>query len=290
MTFYQTGIVFALTALVCWGFGDFFIQKTVRTLSSSKALFFIGIIGTIALFPFVVNEISALDGSSLIFLTLIGVVVVFGAIFNFEGLRLGKMAIVEPLLGIELPITVGLAMTLGREQLSLVQILLIAIVFIGIILAITIHHTHLAYHKRIFEKGVIFAGIAAIALGLTTFLVGISSRGISPIMTIWFTHTLAAFVCALYLLYRGEFKTIFKDFKAHPRLILGQSILDNGAWVAYAFSTTFIPISIAMAVSESYIVLAVLLGIFVNREKLRHHQIIGVILAIGGIIALSAFS
>lgn len=44
MTHY-IGILFAFIALISWGFGDFFIQKTTRIIGSWKALFFIGIVG-----------------------------------------------------------------------------------------------------------------------------------------------------------------------------------------------------------------------------------------------------
>jgi drug/metabolite transporter (DMT)-like permease len=77
------------------------------------------------------------------------------------------------------------------------------------------------------------------------------------------------------------------DLKNHPKLIIGQSILDNTAWVAFAVSTTHVPIAIATAISESYIALAVFLGLFLNHEKLRPHQMAGVALAVVGVIALS---
>ena len=287
---HYVGILFAFIALVSWGFGDFFIQKTTRVVGSWKALFFIGIVGLIGLFPFVKNDLASLNSSNLLLLGLLGVVVVFAALFDFEALRQGKIAIVEPIIGLELPITVGLSLTLANETLSFLQLFLVGIVFIGIILAITAHHTHLHYHKRIFERGAILAGIGAIGMALTNFLVGVSSQGISPLITIWFAHSLLAVVCGIYILHKGEFGNLIFDFKNYPKLIIGQSILDNVAWVSFAKATTYIPISIATTISESYIALAVLLGLFVNREKLRTHQIIGVTLAIIGVIMLSYFS
>jgi drug/metabolite transporter (DMT)-like permease len=62
------------------------------------------------------------------------------------------------------------------------------------------------------------------------------------------------------------------------------------AWVSFAKATTFIPIAIATTISESYIALAVLLGLFVNREKLRTHQILGITLATFGVIILAYYS
>lgn len=284
------GITFALIAFLSWGFGDFYIQKTTRLVGTWKALFFIGFTGFVALFPFVKNEIFNLERGSLLLLAVLGIVVVFSALFDFEAMRRGKIAIVEPLIGMELPITVGLSVSLGKEHLTGAQFALIAAIFVGIVLAITTHHKHLRYHRRIFEKGVIFAGIAAVGMALTNFLVGVSSQQISPLTAIWFSHSLIAFICAAYIIFSGGHKTIISDIKNHPKPIIGQSILDNAAWISFAFATTYIPISIATTISESYVALAVFLGIFVNREKLRSHQIAGVILAIGGVIALSALT
>ncbi|MBN1325737.1 EamA family transporter [Candidatus Falkowbacteria bacterium] len=284
------GIILALTALLCWGFGDFFIQKSTRIIGSYKALFFIGITGLVLLFPFIASEIFALNVMNWILLILLGAIVIFAALFDFEALRQGKISIVEPLLGIELPITVGLSVILAQEKLFTAQWILIAIIFIGIIMAITIHHAHLHYHKRLFEKGAILAGIGAIGMALTNFLVGISSQQISPLMTIWFTHTCAAIVMFIILIGKKEIKNIFYDFKKQPALFGAMSAIDNMAWVAFGYATTLIPISIAATISESYIVLASALGIYINKEKLKTHQIIGIILAIGGVLLLSAIT
>ena len=287
---HSMGILFAFIALVSWGFGDFFIQRTVRVVGSWRALFFIGIVGLVGLLPFVKNDLVSLSGANLLLLSLLGIIVVFTALFDFEALRRGKIAIVEPIIGLELPITVGLSIALAGESLSFLQLLLIGIVFIGIMFAITAHHAYLHYHKRIFERGVILASVGAIGMALTNFLVCVSSQDISPLITIWFAHSLVAVVCGAYILFKGEFWNLISDFKKYPKPIIGQSILDNVAWVSFAKATTYIPIAIATTISESYIALAVLLGLFVNREKLRAHQVAGVILATIGVIMLSYFS
>lgn len=286
----HAGILFAIIALVSWGFGDFFIQKTARAIGSWKALFFIGIAGLAGLFPFVRENLVSLTASDLLLLGVLGVVTVFTALFDFEALRQGKIAVVEPIIGLELPITVGLSVILAKESLTIVQFFLIGVTFAGIMLAVTAHHTHWYLHKRIFERGVILAGIGAVGMALTNFLVGVSSQGISPLVTIWFAHSLLAVVCGVFLLSRGQIKQLSRDLLRYPGPIIGQSILDNVAWVAFAAATTMIPIAVATTISESYIALAVLLGLFVNREKLKIHQIAGVALATVGVVILSYVS
>ena len=284
------GIAFALIALVSWGLGDFYIQKTTRVVGSWKALFFIGVVGFIGLFPFIKNDLSTIRGVHFLTLGLLGVVVICTALFDFEALRQGKIAIIEPIIGLELPMTVGLSLVLVHEALAPLQLFLVGIVFIGIILAITTDHTHLYYHKKIFERGVILASVGALGMAVTNFLVGVSSQAVSPLITIWCAHSLLVLVSGTYLFCKGEFGSLIQDVRRHPRPIIGQSILDNMAWVSFAKATTLIPIAIATTISESYIALAVLLGLFVNHEKLKRHQIVGIILSTIGVMAISSFS
>jgi drug/metabolite transporter (DMT)-like permease len=67
-------------------------------------------------------------------------------------------------------------------------------------------------------------------------------------------------------------------------------IFDNIAWIAFAFAMTLSPIGITTALSESYIIIAVLLGIFVSKEKLEQHQKIGLVVAVGSAVLLALLS
>ena len=283
------GILFALLALLGWTFGDFFIQRGTRTVGNWKTLFYIGSLGGILLFPFVAGEIipTLTHGPNALLFFLLLVVTLFAALFEFQALKKGKIAIIEPVFAIELPITVGLSLLFWNETITLTQGILIFTVFLGITLAVTIHHTHLHYHRRVFEKGFVLAGVGAIGMALVNFLTGVGSQETSPLMTIWVLHTALAVICIFYLAYRGELRSVSEDIRRHGKTILAFSAFDNIAWISFAFSVRYIPISIATTVSESYIALAVLLGIFVNREKLKTHQLIGIALAVIGVIALS---
>lgn len=284
------GLLFAFGALFSWGFGDFFIQRTTRLIGTWKALLCITGFGAIALFPFVRSDLSALTVREVSLLWLVTVITLFAALFDFEALKQGKIAIIEPIMGMELPITVGFSVLLWKEEVSIAQLLLIACTFIGITFAITNHHTHLHYHRRMFEKGVILAGLGAIAMAIANFTTGVASQETSPVLTIWFIHTGLAVFCVIYLTIQREWGNFYQELRLHCIPILIQSVCDNAAWLFYAFSTTLIPIAITMTISESYIILASLLGIIVNREHLRPHQWLGMTLTIGSILALSAIT
>ncbi|MDO8668216.1 MAG: DMT family transporter [bacterium] len=282
-----TAIIFALIALLSWGLAEFYIQKLSRIIGVWKVLFSVGVMGFIFLLPFIKNEIVALDAGGIIQLTILGMVIFSASFFNFAALKKGKISIVEPLIGMELPLTVALSVGLGRESLTIIQSLLIVVIFIGLLMVITMHHKHLHQTRKTIEKGVMLAVAGAICLALTNFLVGVSSRQISPLMVIWFAHTELAIICAFYLMYIKKFHAMIVDLKSHLKATMAQSLLYNLGWLAFAFATTTIATSIVTAISESYIILGVILGIFVNREKLKRHQIVGLIIAIGGILVLS---
>lgn len=285
----MSGIVFALLALFGWGFGDFFIQRAVRIAGIWKTLFFIGIVGFLLLSPFAWNTIASgsVTQVELLMLVGIGIIAFLAAFADFEALKEGKLAIVEPIIGLELPATILLSVFILGETLTTTHLLLTITVFVGIILTVTIHHTHLHYHRRIFEKGVLYSFLGAAGLALVDFSVGFVSKSGSPLFIIWFIHSVLAILALVQLVRSGEIRMLAKSFRERPGVIVAASLLDNGAWVAYAFATSLLPISITITLTESYIALAALLGIFINREKLKRHQLIGIVITVVSVILLS---
>lgn len=286
------GVIFAVGALIAWTFGDFSIQRAVRKIGGVQALLAIGLFGSIVLLPFVYGEFSSLflAKEKLILLTVAGVVIFFAALFDFEALKQGKLAIIEPVYGIELPVTIALAIIFLKENPTVVQGILMVTCFIGIILTVTIHYSHLHIHKRILEKGVMLAGLGAIVMGLANFLVGTGSELVSPLMTIWFTNTVFSILCIVLLLAKGKFRTFSQKISEFPGETLQMVILDNAAWSFFALAIPLIPVSIATTISESYIAFAVLLGVYVNHEKIKLHQKIGICVAFISIFLLAMFT
>ncbi|MFA6476564.1 MAG: EamA family transporter [Candidatus Paceibacterota bacterium] len=281
------GLSFAFLALVAWGVGDFLIQKSTRRFGNWQALFFITALGTIVLFPFVAKDLPALWTSSkeLILLTATSFIIFLAALFDFQALRVGKISIVEPVFALEVPITALLAGFILHEHLTLVQILLVVLVILGIFLVST---KHLKFYKEMkWEKGVQFALLATVGMGLTNFFIGISSRVTDPLMINWFLSLFIFIACLIFLTISGEWRKTLDHWRTEKRLIFSVGIIDNTAWVAYAYSTLYLPIAIAVSISESYIALAALLGIFLNHEKLKKHQYLGLIITVVAVVLLA---
>ena len=107
------GVIAAFGAFFFWGVGDFLIQRSTRRIGDWETLFFICGTSVIALFPFVYDDFFRLFSSGntgvFIILLLASVALTFGALFDFEALKQGKISIVEPVLALELPVAVALA-------------------------------------------------------------------------------------------------------------------------------------------------------------------------------------
>ncbi len=277
----EIGIVFALAALVSWGFGDFLIQKTTRKIGDWETLFIVTLFGSLLLFPLVYNEVSALvfsGNSSLIILFVMSSFLLVAAIIDFEALRKGKLAIVEPILALEIPITATLAFALAKEAVNFAQIILISSLVLGIVM-VSLRSKH--FSKKVWlERGSILAFAAAIFMGASNFLVGVSSRATSPLLANWFLNVFIGAVSLSYLASNKKVHRIAKDFNKNRKLVLTMCIFDNFAWISIAIAASIIPIAIAFALSESYIALAALLGLVVNREVMLRHQKLGLALTL----------
>jgi drug/metabolite transporter (DMT)-like permease len=92
------------------------------------------------------------------------------------------------------------------------------------------------------------------------------------LLTIWFLSCICAIFSFIYLIRKHTLKALRHEIVSHKKLLTGLGILDNAWWIFFAFAVTLIPIAIATSLSEWYIALASLLGLMINKEKLRTYQ------------------
>src|SRR3989344_3605957 len=225
------GILAAFGAMFAWGFGDFFIQKTVRKIGDIESLAYIGIIGSIGLIPFIFKEIPLLlTKSNLILLAVLGLVVFVVSVINFEALKQGKLSVVEAISEIELPVTAILAFFFFKERLAPSQLLLVFVIFFGLILVATKSFSSKNPMKHI-EKGVFLAFLTAVGTGLVNFLTATSSKQISPLMAVWVPWVIFTVLCIFFIERKEEFAAFVANGKKHRKLVLSVGLVDTMAWV-----------------------------------------------------------
>jgi drug/metabolite transporter (DMT)-like permease len=281
------GVVLALVALVSWGFCDFLLQRSARRFGSWESIFAMALIGTVMLFPLAVPLLISSDLSveDLTWLPFISASFFCAMFMGVEALRRGKLSVVESAGVIEIPVAGILAYIILAENIALTHWLIVGVLLFGVMLVVL--HSHVLRGRTWLEPGAFLGIFAGIMFGVTGFLVGYVARETNPIVTVWGFNVVMAFVCFLYLSLIGRTAHFAKDFRKNAALMVGVGVLDSVAWLAYALSATAVPIIIAGVLSEGYIVLAVLLGVIVNRERLTMRQGLGILVAMTGAAILS---
>ncbi|MFA5886921.1 MAG: EamA family transporter [Patescibacteria group bacterium] len=282
-------IILAFGAMFGWGIADFLIQRTIQKVGWLEAIWWINIGSFIFLLPFVWKSFFTLNGPSIIFLIILGIISIASATAHFKALEAGKLSVVEIILFFELPLTILLGMAFLHNSLSLYQVLLILCLFVGVVL-ISLDLNKIQRHQfwffwqrtKIFlERGVWLAVITAVLLALTNFFVAIGAVNIDPLLAIWFPWTLGALVCLTYFIYKGRLGKVLHDGRQYWPLILAMAVIDIMGWLFFSFSISKEgELAIIAAVSEGYIVIAMLLGLKFNKEKIRGWQYVGAAITI----------
>jgi len=194
------------------------------------------------------------------------------------------LSVVEPIWSLEIIVSSTLAFLVLRETINLLQGVLVASLIIGLVL-VSLRSYHLE-KKLWLEKGVFLAILSAIVMGSANFLIGVGSRDSGGLMMNWFLNIFMAVICLFYLIYHKSTRKLFRDVRKQKKIVLGMCLFDNAAWVGFAFAMTLAPIGITVALSESYIIIAVLIGMYINKEFIRVHQKVGMVLALISAILL----
>src|SRR3989338_970493 len=275
----EFGILAAFAAMLLWGFSDFMIQKSTRKMGDFETLAFMSIVGSALLAPFALADISAaLLPGNLLLLLLLSCVGFVGWSLDYDALKRGKLSVVEVIIEIELPITVGLGIVFFGESLGLLQWALMGSAFIGIIL-IALRSLPAKRAIRL-EKGAIIAFAVAAGSAGVSFLTASASRSISPFMALWFPWVVVGLLSLAVVCKRDGIRKFARNVSRFRRYAITATAFDVSAWVLFAFALVGNKLAVTAAIVESYVAVAVLLGIFVNKERIRHYQVIGAVIAV----------
>ncbi len=280
------GVTYALIALIGWGLGDFFVQRSVRKAGIMETLFAIRLVVVIGLLPFVWHELGSLTMGNLGSLFLLSLVGQAYAVALYAALKRGKISVVESVVGIELPLTVALSVIVGGERLGSVGSALFLLVTLGIVLAVT---RSFDMRRFVGEKGVALALAASVLAAVMNFSLGFAAIHIGPLLALWLLHAFLLLGSAAYFAYEGGLSRFAQGVPRHAHLYAPAAVFDTMGSIGFVLAVPLISISLATTISESYLALAALLGVVVGGERLRRHQYAGSAIAIASVIAFAKF-
>lgn len=294
MSTLQLIIIFSFLAMVCWGVGDFFIQRTVKKLGDFNSLLWINFIGGLALTPFIIKDLPLIfTGKNLLSLIIMSIIQLAYGMFLFKAYDRGKLSVVEVVMIGELPVTIILGLIFFGERLSWLQILIVLIIISGIFFISKTRGTwwdrvkeFFSGRRFIWEKGIVFSILAVLFSAAYNFFTAFNSREISAFTAVWFPWLLSSLILLVYAINKQGWKLFVRESGSAWNLILITGIMDTLGWLFYALALIKEELSIITAIVAGYAVIAMVLGIRFNKEKIGAWQYFGASLILGGAVVM----
>jgi len=268
----------ALAAAASWGVGDFFGGLKSRSLNPVAVLIVAQPIGLTLLGVWVAVRWQGPPGSAVLWACLASVLGTTGLVAFYRGMAAGALSIVAPIAGAgaAIPVIWGLA---RGDHPSGFQELGFAAALIGIVLASFERRPEAAR----LAAGVGWAVIAMVAFGAYYIPMHAASHGDFLWAAFVFRLTSTTLIAAAWLVLRPP-----RAGRADLSVLASIGVLDTGGNVFFAAASAKGLVSVVSILASLYPVVTVLLARAVLHERVHRSQELGIALALGGIVLVSA--
>ena len=268
----------ALAAAASWGVGDFFGGLKSRSLNPIAILIVAQPIGLTLLGLWVAVRGQGPPGPAVLWACLAAVLGTAGLIAFYRGMAAGALSIVAPIAGAgaAIPVIWGLA---RGDHPSGYQELGFAAALIGIVLASFERRPEAAR----LAAGVGWAAIAMLAFGAYYIPMHAASHGDFLWAAFVFRLTSTTLVAGAWLVLRPP-----RARRADLPVLASIGVLDTGGNVFFAAASAKGLVSVVSILASLYPVVTVLLARAFLHERVHRSQEFGVLLALTGIVLISA--
>lgn len=288
-------MIFGLVAAICWGSADILGAVVSRRIGSFASV----VIGQASGFAAVGLVVLLSDPpmpeprAALLWLPISGIGVAVAYLAFYRGLQLGPVALVSPIGAGYGAVSVTLAVLVLGERLGGWPAFGIVAALVGIVL--TARHPASLALEGVGREGVPYAIVAMIGFGVSAFVVGSYAQELG-----WSIAVLIARIgtigTLLALAVRGWLRSRRSGAEGDPRppvdvaFAAGVGAIDVAALSAFARASELGLVSIAAAVSATYPVIPILVGVARFGERLALSRWLGIALVIAGLVLLGATS
>jgi drug/metabolite transporter (DMT)-like permease len=278
-----------LLAALLWGGTDFLVGLNARAVGVKRAVYFGQALGfsimTLLLIAFPAFILKSLTASLDVWLIgiLAAVLTVSGALALSKAFALGKASIVAPLVTSYGVVTTLLSWA-GGEQISLIQLLCIALCVIGVVLS-SIHSDSKLPHTTQASSSIAYALLAAVFYGTSFWLQGrFVLPVLGPVTMLWLAYLIGLIVLVVIVLR-------VKDGLKIPPLkncmtLTGASLMNLGGFSSFAWGAVAGSVSVVTVISTLSGGIAAILGYVFFKERLAKVQVLGVVLVLVGAFVL----
>ncbi len=315
----RIGIFLAIAVAICWGSADTtatFASRRLGTFTTTMISLLVSVV-TLILFALLFSTRLSLSLAPPTLLAsapiglLSGVMAAIGYFSLYRGLELGPVAIVSPIVAADGAFAAVLAIPLLHERVSLWQLGLLLCIFCGIFFA----STDLAELRKslgtagsfsLLKGGPRQGLLAMAAFGIMLFSIGASAQSVGWFLPIFWTRCFAALTLAAFGLWqRSRFARISStslsasaasadEGAIRPSLLstglvlaIGVGLFETTGLLVYSIATRLAATGIAAAISSSFGLIPLLVGLTFLSERPKAHQLVGVALVTLGLALLA---
>jgi drug/metabolite transporter (DMT)-like permease len=278
-----------LLAALLWGGTDFLVGLNARAVGVKRAVYFGQALGfsimSLLLIAFPAFILKSMSASLTVWLfgIVAAVLTVSGALALSKAFALGKASIVAPLVTSYGVVTTLLSWA-GGEQISLIQLLCIALCVIGVILS-SIHSDSKIPHTTQASSSIAYALLAALFYGTSFWLQGhFVLPVLGPVTMLWLAYLVGLIVLVVIVL------RIEDGLKIPPlkncMTLTGASLMNLGGFSSFAWGAVAGSVSVVTVISTLSGGIAAILGYVFFKERLAKLQVLGVVLVLVGAFVL----
>ncbi|MGD0995508.1 MAG: DMT family transporter [Candidatus Bathyarchaeia archaeon] len=283
----EIGILFAITTMLSWGVADFFAKKAIDKTGYRASLVINQSVSLVPIFICVILffRVPSFTVDLVFTILLTGVFGIIGYIFLYRGFQKGNVSVVSPISACWAIITTLLAVFLFKEQLTLLQIIGVVVVFVGVFLA----STNLAELRKSMKywrhNGVMDGIICMIAWGITYALIKPIVAVAGPIMALLLFRAVAILTLFSWV---GVTKTkISLPARLIFLFIIIAGLLDFSGFLTFNLSLTTEFVSIVGPIAATYPAVTVMLAYVFLKERVANNQKIGIAAILTGLALIS---
>ena len=286
-------MIYGLAAALGWGLADFLGAVSSRRIGSFAAV----VLGQLLSAAFM-TVVFALAGDSVTsirglvwFIALNGVASMIAYASHFRALQLGPVAVVSPIGAGYAVVGVVLSFLILGERPGPVAVAGMVVVVVGTTLVTTdIRALRAGLHER--APGLPWALLSALTFGIAGFLLGYTvKRSGDWVVALWASRVaLVAAFAPFILIRREELRGIWPATGLGVGVALLAGLADILGVTSYSAGAEAGFVSIVLAASAVFPVVAVALSVRLLRERLVFNQVAGIALVVGGLLMLGLAS
>jgi uncharacterized membrane protein len=282
-------VIYGLAAALGWGLADFLGAVSSRRIGSFAAVVSGQLLSAAFMtivFAFAGGTLGSIHGL-LWFVALNGVASMIAYASHFRALQLGPVAVVSPIGAGYAVVGVVLSFLILGERPSAVAVVGMVVVVVGTMLVTTdIRALRAGLHER--APGLPWAFVSALTFGVAGFLLGYTvKRSGDWIVALWASRVALVTAFAPFILIRRkDLRAVWPATGLGVGVALLAGLADILGVTSYSAGAQAGFVSIVLAASAVFPVVAVALSVRLLGERLVLNQLAGIALVVGGLLML----